>query len=70
VEKVSEYCTHRQRGQMPRSIHLLDEEVLRRSAEAAGLVVEAAWLYQRPDLPVALRLDGRETVGLVARKRP
>lgn len=69
VEKVSEYVTHRQRSQMPRWIHLLDDVVLRREAEAAGFEVERAWLYQRADLPVGLRLDGRETVGLVGAKR-
>jgi SAM-dependent methyltransferase len=69
VEKVSEYVTHRQRSQMPRWIHLLDDVVLRREAEAAGFAVERAWLYQRADLPAGLRLDGRETVGLAGVRR-
>lgn len=68
VAKVSEYSSHRQRSQMPRAIHLLDDRTLRRAAAAAGLAVERAWLYQREDLPATLRLDGREAVGLVARK--
>ncbi|MBI5085581.1 MAG: class I SAM-dependent methyltransferase, partial [Acidobacteria bacterium] len=68
VAKVSEYSSHRQRSQMPRAIHLLDDRILRSAAEDAGLTVERAWLYQRADLPATLRLDGREAVGLVARK--
>ena len=52
---------------MPRSIHLLDDSVLARTAEAAGLTVERVWFYQRADLPRELRFDGRESVGLVAR---
>lgn len=69
MEKVSEYVSHRQRSQMPRWIHLLDDVVLRREAEAAGFEVERAWLYRRADLPVGLSLDGRETVGLAGVRR-
>lgn len=69
VEKVSEFVSHRQRSQMPRWLHLLDDAVLRREAEAAGFEVERAWLYRRADLPAGLWLDGRETVGLVGVRR-
>ena len=68
IEKLSVYSTHKQLSQMPRSIHLLDDRMLRTLAEAVGLEVERVWLYQREDLPANLRLDGRESVGLVARK--
>ncbi len=68
MEKVSDYVTHRMRGEMPRSIHLMDEVILRREAEAAGLVVERAWLYRWRGLPRELTMDGREMVGLIARK--
>ncbi len=67
IIKLSEYCHHRQVGQMPRSIHLLDEAVLTRAAEEAGLAVERVWLYRRDDLPKSIQLDGREAVGLIAR---
>jgi SAM-dependent methyltransferase len=67
IAKLSEYCRHRQVGQMPRSIHLLDDVVLARAAERAGLIVERAWLYEREDLPKSIRLDGREAAGLIAR---
>ena len=69
VEKIGAYSKHRLLGQMPRSIHLLDDRVLERVCSDAGLEVERAWLYRREDLPESLHLDGRESVGVVARKR-
>lgn len=66
IEKLSDYSVHRQRGNMPRSIHLLDDRALRALAERAGLQVERVWMYQRKDLSRDLRLDGRESVGLIA----
>lgn len=68
LPKVGLYAKHRQMGQMPKAMHLLDDQVLRRLTEAAGLVVEQATLWRRDDLPQGLWLDGRETVSLVARK--
>lgn len=66
IDKVSQWCDHKQLSQMPRSIHLLDDRLLRRAAEAAGLFVERAELSPRPDLPAGLRLDGREAVIVIA----
>lgn len=66
VEKISLYCNHRQLGQMPRAMHFLDDRLLRRYLEDAGLLVERAWLYRRPDLPGSLCLDGRETAAAIA----
>lgn len=66
IVKVTEYCFHRQVSQMPRSIHLLDDQVLARAVTAAGLKVECAWFFRRRDLPEQLHWDGRETVGLIA----
>jgi SAM-dependent methyltransferase len=68
MEDTTEYSTHRRLSQIPPSIHLLDDETLRRIAGNAGLEVEAAWLYRRADLPASLFLDGRESTGLIARK--
>ncbi|MEO6038080.1 MAG: class I SAM-dependent methyltransferase [Saprospiraceae bacterium] len=68
IENTAEYSKHRMLSQIPKSIHLLDEFTLRRAAEAAGLIVENAWLYRRRDLPASLFLDGRECAGLIARK--
>jgi SAM-dependent methyltransferase len=68
IEDTAEYSTHRKLGQIPSSIHLLDERTLSRHAEAAGLLVEEAYLYRRRDLPASLFLDGRECAALIARK--
>ena len=68
LPKVGLYARHRQMGQMPKAMHLLDDQVLRRVAEEVGLEVEEARLWRRDDLPQGLWLDGRETVALVARK--
>ena len=68
VEKISRYSQHKKLGAMPASIHLLDVRTLVPLIEATGLTVERAWLYQRDDFPRELRLDGRESFGLVALK--
>ncbi|MCX6593394.1 MAG: class I SAM-dependent methyltransferase [Acidobacteria bacterium] len=70
LPKIGLYAKHRQMGQMPKAMHLLDDQVLRRVAVAAGLAVEQATLTRREDLPHGLWLDGRETVVLVAVKPP
>ncbi len=54
--------------ELPRFLHLLDPDVLERSARAAGLVVEQAEYFNRRGTPSYIRLDGRENVVLVARK--
>lgn len=69
LPKAGEFSTHRQMGQMPASLHLLDDIVLSRAAGAAGLIVERAWLFRRPDFPRTLHLDGRESAALIAVKR-
>lgn len=68
IDKVSAWCSHRQRSQMPRSIHLLDDRVLIRAVECHSLRVERAWMYRRDDLPANLHFDGRESAGLIAGK--
>jgi len=68
VERTRDFSEHRLLGQMPRSLHLLDEGVLRRVAERCGFAVERVWTYRRGDLPASLAYDGRESVGLVGRR--
>lgn len=68
IAKISQWSKHRKLSVMPASIHLLDDCVLRRAAQDAGLTVEEAFLYRRADLGHGLALDGRESVGLIARK--
>ena len=68
LPKVGQFAAHRQMGQMPASLHLLDDIMLSRAAQAAGLAVERAWLFRRPDFPRTLHLDGRESAALIAVK--
>ncbi len=66
VEDARAISTHKKLSQIPRSLHLLDEAVLRRLAISADLQIERIWTYRRHDLPRSMHLDGREGVGLVA----
>jgi len=68
IERLGVWSKHKKFSQMPRAIHLLDDAILRRETEAAGLTVEKLWLYRRADLPRMLWMDGRENVGLIACK--
>ncbi len=53
---------------LPPKMHFLDPEVLTRVFRAAGFIVEKAETFARPEFPEDIQLDGRESVGLVARK--
>jgi cyclopropane fatty-acyl-phospholipid synthase-like methyltransferase len=66
MENARRYSNHGLLSQIPKSVHLLDEGVLRR--EFQRFEVERCWLYRRRDLSKTMWLDGRECVGLVARK--
>jgi SAM-dependent methyltransferase len=52
----------------PDFLHMLDEQVLRKVFEAAGFEVERIEVFRRRDLPHEMFLDGRENIGLIARK--
>jgi hypothetical protein len=49
-------------------MHLLDEPTLRRVFSKAGFVIERLEMFPRPDFAPDIQLDGRESIGLVARK--
>lgn len=68
VESTRSITSYRRLNQYPASIHLLDDNVLGRVFLGAGFAIERLWLYRRRDLPASMFLDGRENVGLVARK--
>jgi len=53
---------------LPPQMHLLDGEVLGRVCTKAGLTVEKTVVIPRPNFPVDIQLDGRESVGVIARK--
>lgn len=54
---------------LPKQMHLLDESVLRRTFEAAGFEVIKASKFARPNFPPNLKLDGRESVGIIGIKK-
>lgn len=68
VDDTCRISNHRKLGQIPPAIHLLDPEVLRRVIQDAGMIVEHAWLYRRKELPRSMHWDGREGVGVIAKK--
>ena len=53
---------------LPPKMHFLDPEVLTRVFAKAGFIVEKAHTFARPEFPKDIQLDGRESVGIVARK--
>ena len=68
VIDTREISTHRKLGQIPRSIHLLDDRVLTRVFAGAGLQVDRVWYYRRHDLPRSMHWDGREGVALLGHR--
>ncbi len=67
IENARGFSRHGLLSQIPRSIHLLDDEALR--GFFADWEIERCWMFRRRDLSKTMWLDGRESVGLVARKR-
>lgn len=53
---------------IPDFFHALDVSMLRRELRRAGFVVEKAARFGRPYFPERIRLDGRESVGIIGRK--
>lgn len=68
IEDTSSFQTIRYNN-IPKLLHFLDPEVLKREAEEAGFRIESAGMIERGDFPPELRLDGRESVGLIAIKQ-
>lgn len=60
------FTDHRRLHQVPAAIHLLEETVLRRLF--SGWEIEYCGYYRRHGLPASLYGDGRESVGLIARR--
>ncbi|NDD72166.1 MAG: class I SAM-dependent methyltransferase, partial [Actinobacteria bacterium] len=56
------------RSNLPKAMHFLDPEVLTRVFREGGFQVEEASVFARPEFPDDLRLDGRESVGLIGVK--
>ncbi len=53
---------------LPKSLHRLDVDVLKRVFEEAGFTTEKCEFFPRPEFPESLQLDGRESVGYIGSK--
>lgn len=58
------------KNQAPGFLHALDVHVLSRELKRAGFTVEKAAIFSRPYYPKRIRLDGRESVGIIGKKIP
>ena len=67
VEDVMEVDPIRGRS-LPKQMMVFDKDVLSSLFKNAGLIVEQCEEFARPEFPKDLQLDGRESVGLIARK--
>lgn len=56
-------------SQLPPLLHYMDIDVLEREVSRAGFKVEKCHTLDRTDFPNWLRLDGRESVGILAVKK-
>jgi len=68
VENVSAHDPKRA-GSLPSLFHLLDDRVLSRVFTSAGFTIERLEYFSRPDYPADIRLDGRESIGMIAIKK-
>ncbi len=68
IENVHQYSCHPTIRELPRFVHFLDEETIARPFASAGFLIERVEMYKRQGLPEYLKYDGRENVGLIARK--
>ena len=58
------------RGQyLPKEMMVFDKEVLIKLFEKVGFHVEKCEEFARPEFPEDLKHDGRESVGLIAKKK-
>jgi len=67
IEDVYSYAPKR-KNNVPSFFNLLDPQTLTRACTEAGFKVIKSSFIAREDFPVDLKLDGRESVGLVAIK--
>lgn len=67
IHDINSYASNTS-GSIPSMVHFLDDQILRRELNRAGFLVKQSKLFARTDFPEQYRLDGRESVGLVAMK--
>lgn len=67
IHDINSYASNTS-GAIPSMVHFLDDQILQRELNRAGFLVKQSELFARTDFPEQYRLDGRESVGLVAIK--
>ena len=68
IENVREYNTHWSADLTTPWLHVFDDDVLAAAVRGAGFEVKQVRMLSRDGLPDFVRHDGREHVGLIARK--
>lgn len=53
---------------LPDTVHFLDKKTLKRVLESQGFKIEKMSYIERRDFPPDRWLDGRESIGVIARK--
>ncbi len=67
IENVALYAPTRM-DNIPSLLHFFDDVTLSETLSRFGFKIERASMFERPDYPPDLRLDGRESVGIIAVK--
>lgn len=65
IENLQEYVKEKD---LPERVHFLDQMALREVLEKASFTIEKIGFINRLDFPPDRRLDGRESIGIIARK--
>lgn len=67
--KTSDYINKGEiANNLPDYMHFFDENNLKEIFENCGFIVEKSYLFPRPYFPLEVQLDGRESVGIIAKK--
>ncbi len=67
-QEARKYIREKWRANNPDSFHLLDPDVLHRVFSKAGFIIEQCDFFARDNWPNDAQYDGRESVGLIAKK--
>jgi SAM-dependent methyltransferase len=67
IENISVY-KHTRVGDLPKSLNFFDDEILRDLFLNEGFIIEKVSMFTHKRLPKDIKLDGRESVGLIAIK--
>lgn len=67
IEDISIY-NHPRLADLPKFMHFMDDEVIHGLFCNSSFLIEKVEFIARPDLPLEMQLDGRETVGIIVVK--